>query len=237
MSTFSQMVDKMVLETKRPDMVNEIVTYLNQTLRELHSEPERANAVHYEANLREDLILATTESNFMWDIPNPAVFQAIRSVRYDGVIDRHGQPVWAEMIQPSRAINGVDYFYYRSGSKFAFAGYGGLNKVISIAWYEFTASLKYYPVANRPATYDIETGWSYLPAYNVDDVTRATARSLVSNWLLERWDMVIEEGLRAKIYKRASDDNRAKTAYSLFKQLHKNLYTSEVGDVTGYRQN
>jgi hypothetical protein len=233
MSTFSQIVDKIILETKRPDMKSDIISYLNQTMRELHTEPTRGNAAHYETNLKEDVLLSDSDSNFYWEIPKPQVFQGIRSVRYDSLLDRHGNQVWAEPIQPSRAMNGVDYFFYRSGSRFYFRGYGGLQKLISMAWYEFTPSLDYYAKALRPAEWSNSTGWTYLTAYDTDETTRAVARALVGNWILDRWDTVVEEGLRAKVYKRASDDSRARTCYSLFKQMHQNLYTSEIGDITG----
>ncbi len=48
-----------------------------------------------------------------------------------------------------------------------------------------------------------------------------------------RWSMVVEEGLRAKIYKRISDTERARTAYSLYAQQRQGLITSERADNGG----
>lgn len=42
-----------------------------------------------------------------------------------------------------------------------------------------------------------------------------------------RWQEVIEEGLRAKIYKRVGDDQRARTSYSLYQSLRKGLVMAE----------
>ena len=48
MTTFSQLVDSVVSETKRPDLVSEIATYLNQTIREVHFSADRNAALFAE---------------------------------------------------------------------------------------------------------------------------------------------------------------------------------------------
>lgn len=226
-TTFSQLVDKMSLELKRPDLATEIGTYLNQTIRELHFEPTRGNVVHFAENLREDQLTANVSVGFSWMIPNPSVFQALTAVQYATSWDQ-GQQIWPKMIQPGRVAAGLVNFYYRSGQNFYFAGYGGLNALINLAWHEYPRGLKYYPPDTRPASYDEDDGWTYLPVYDVDESTRKQAQLLTQNWLLDRWDMIIEEGLRAKVYKRISDDARSKTSYSLYSQLRQGLYTSEA---------
>lgn len=232
MTTFSELVDKMVAETKRPDMRVEIATYLNQTLRELHFEPQRGNAVFYKDNYKEDRIVSAVSSGFSWAIPSPQNFQAPAAARYDSVYS-DGAQVWAKEMRPGPAMAREPYSFYRAGGAFYFNNYGGVNASISWSWYEYVAALKYYAVGFRPATYDIESGWDYLTAYDVDDTTRANAESLVSNWLLIRWSTVIEEGLRAKVYKRVADETRARTSYSLYSTLRQGLYTSETSDVGG----
>ena len=82
MTTFSQLVDEVAFETKRPDLLAEIATYLNQTIREVHFEPSRGNVAFYSNNRREFQNVATTETGQIWDIPNPSAFQAIEAVRY-----------------------------------------------------------------------------------------------------------------------------------------------------------
>jgi hypothetical protein len=48
-----------------------------------------------------------------------------------------------------------------------------------------------------------------------------------------RWSDVISEGVRAKLFKRVSDTERARNCYSLYGQLRQGLMTSEVADVGG----
>lgn len=232
MTTFSQLVDKMVAETKRPDMRAEVSTYLNQTLRELHFEPQRGNAVFYRDNYKEQRVEATLDEGFSWAIPRPQVFQAVNAARYDSVwVD--GMQVWAREMRPGLAMAREPYAFYRVGGSFSFNNYGGVGATISLSWYEYVAALKYYVQGLRPASYDIESGWTYLEAYDVNDATRLAARELTSNWILLRWSTIIEEGLRAKVYKRVADEVRARTSYSLYSTLRQGLYTGETADVGG----
>lgn len=232
MTTFSQLVDDMVAETRRPDMRTELTRYLNQSLRECHTEPERGNVVFFKSNYQETQLTATSDTGYLWSIPNPATFQGIGAVRFDSVwVD--GDPVYAKEVLPGPRLNQVDYAFQRAGSAVSFKGYGGLNALISIAYYEFTPKLKYFAEADRPATWDDVTGWSYHVDYDIDDDTRATARELSGNWLLDRWDTVLEEGVRAKVYKRLSDDTRQRTAYSLFMQQRKGIIGAEGAELLG----
>ena len=234
MTTFSQLVDKITLETRRPDLRADVATYVNQTLRELHFEPTRGNVIMFRDNLFEDILYADTEQGFAWDIPAPGLFQAIAGVRYDSAVDQDGNPCWAQQVDsPSRVMNTIRHWFYRVGGRVFFKGYGGLNALISLSWYQYVPSLKYYESAVRPATLDELGVATYLPAYDVDAATRLNALDLTTNWLLRRWDTVIEEGVRAKIYKRITDTERARTCYSMYQTLRQGLFTAETADVTG----
>jgi len=217
----------MILEVRRPDLAVEIHSYVVQTIREVHFEPEHYNAVLFRNNLKEASLVANLDTGFTWTIPNPTIFQAMQAVRYDSVIDVDGCPVYAKERVPGRAMRDSLYFYYRATDYFAFANYGGNQAQISLAYYEYPRSLKYYAPDARPATWDDETGWSYAEGI-VTDEEKAAAREKTTNWLLERWDMVLKEGIRAKVYKRLSDDTRSRTSYSLYAQLRQGLFTSEI---------
>lgn len=225
MTTFSQLVDSMVTELLRPDLREQIGKYLNQAIREVHFEPQSNNAVQFRENFSEIQLTANVETGYTWDYPNPDRFQSVQVVKYDTVWDRDSQVYPPEVI-PSRALANLSQFYYRAGSTFAFAGYGGINGLISIGFYEYPRRLKYYVTADRPAQYDCEDGWTYHADY-VTDEEQADARLKVSNWMLLRWDTVLEEAVRAKVYKRVSDNDRARTAYSMYLTLRRGLVTAE----------
>lgn len=227
MTTFSQLIDSVVSETKRPDLVSEIASYLNQTIREVHFTPDRNAALFFSENFNEALLTATSESGYSWDIPNPGTFQKMVGVKYPTIYDRRGNDVWASETTPGRHLSALDYYFYRVGGTFVFSGYGGVDSQIALAWYAYPASLKYKTAIQRPAEYDVETGWSYAEGVDTEEL-QAAARSLVTNWLLLRWADVLMEGVRAKIYKRLSDTERARTCYSLYGSLRQGLWTSET---------
>lgn len=233
MTTFSQLVDKMVAETKRPDMATEMATYLNQTLRELHMEPSRGNAIFFKDNRLESQLTATADTGFYWDLPSISTWQGMEAVQYPNAPTRACEPIYAREMAPGKAMNRLDHFWYRAGPRVFFNCYGGINALINLSYYQYTKSLTYYISGSRPAIYDESTGWTYADAYNTSDAQRALAQAMTTNWLLLRWPMVIEEGLRAKVYKRLSDTDRSRTSYSMYQTLRQGLYSAEVGDVTG----
>jgi hypothetical protein len=206
------------------------------TLRELHMEPSRGNAIFFDDNYREEIVATTLETGQSWTPPRPHLFQGMHAVRFDSVFDRNDKQRYAKLRRPGPRLEEEECFYYRSGGSFVFGGlmgYGGIGANISLGYYEFTAGLKYYPANLRPAVWDAESGWTYLPAYDTNPTQREIARNLVSNWILERWGDVIAEGLRAKVYKRLSDTERARTAYSLYSTLRQGFFTSEAADISG----
>lgn len=229
MTTFSQLVDDIVRETRRPDLSADIADYLNQTIRELHFTPERGAVIHYRENLRELQLTANSDTSFGWDIPRPALFQSMQAVRYDSIYDRNGNHIYASEESPGRNLVNKTWFYYRAGGRFNFSGYGASGSLVSLAYYEYPRALKYYASANRPATWDMEAmAFAYGTGWDATDELKLDARNLTSNWLLVRWRDVVAEGLKAKVYKRASDDARARTSYSLYSQLRTGLFTSEI---------
>lgn len=232
MYTFSQLVDEIVSETKRPDLVSDISRYLNQTIREVHFTEDRGAALFFLENFRETQITSLSETALVWEIPEPTTFQKMAGVRYDNVWDDNGEQVWAKESTPGRHLNSMSRFFYRVGGTYVFAGFGGLNSKVSLAWYEFPRSLKYKAAGARPAEYDIESGWVYGSGI-VTDEQKLGARELSTNWLLMRWNQVIAEGLRAKVYKRLSDDSRAGKSYSLYQAQRHGLWTSETAEFYG----
>jgi len=233
MLTFSQIVDSVANETKRFDMLGEYASYLNQAIREVHFENEWGNVVFFQDNYHEELITATNDQIESWTMPRPELFQGGIVARFNGVIDERGHPRYALGLTPGPRLEQEPYAFYRAGRQVHFKGFGGVGRQIALSWFEYPPALKYYAVDQRPASYDIESGWTYLPEYDVDDASRATAERLVSNWLTLRWHTVLEEALRAKSYKRAGDENRQRTSYSLYMQLRRGLFTSEIAHSGG----
>lgn len=223
-------MDAITSESKRLDLITEIARYLNQTIREVHFDPDSGKVHLFAPNLNESQITATVESGQTWSPADARNFQVEMAVRFDNRFDNDGNPIYARRLVPGPRMNRELYAYYRVGDTLVFGGqkgYGGIGSKISIAYFLYPAAMKYFPVATRPASWDEIDGWTYLPVYDIDDTTRETARNLVSNWITDRWQPILEEGLRAKVYKRLSDDVRQRTCYSLYTQLRNGLVSSE----------
>jgi hypothetical protein len=233
-ATFSGLIDAVLVEVARPDLLTHATTYLQQVIRECHLDPERGTPVCLWPNYAEAQVTADAEIAYQWPLPDTTRFQAINMVRYDSVW-RDNYQVFALPLARTRAGNDQEHAYQLVGDRLIFKGYGGLGGVISISYYQYPRALKYYPLLSRPATYDEEAGYRYHASYDADDASRESARELTTNWLLERWPMVLEEGLRAKIYKRLGDETRARLCYSSFMQLRTGLINSEMIDLGGVR--
>lgn len=226
MSTFSQVVDEIVTEHLRPDLLVSVTSWLNETIREVHFDNRNGTnaTVLYDANRVEDEF-APSVLPALWSIPAIARFQQLETAFY---VERG---VYAKKRNPTRAYEdgyeNIEPYWYRSGSQLAFNGIS-IGDTAKLSWFEFPRRLNYYTAALRPATYNIETdAWTYLSAYDVSDTTRENAQNLVSNWLLLRWTEVLKEGVRAKLFKRQGEETRAKMCFSQFEALKLGLISSE----------
>src|SRR3546814_3218076 len=62
----------------------------------------------------------------------------------------------------------------------------------------------------------------------VTDEEKAAALAKATNWILSRHEDVVAEGARAKVYKRLSDTERARTSYSMYMSLRGGFWSNEV---------
>src|SRR5690606_18860425 len=134
MTTFSQLIDSVIRESRRPDLRTIIESQLNLTVRELHADSRTGMALRYGANLKELVVLATAETGFVWKIPDAHLFQNLEAVYYPN------QEVTPKSRSPGSAMAYMDspdgiYYFYRTGDAYAFSGYGGLNEPIYLAYY------------------------------------------------------------------------------------------------------
>jgi len=230
-TTYSQLVDEILSLSARPDRTVAIQRFVNQTIRELHSD-EKGGVFFFDKNLIEDQLTADANSGFSWT--TPAGFQRMQTVRYQGQADRENpQGAYAKALRPGVGQNRVAHFYYRAGKVVYFSGYGLSGDVIDIAYYQFPKHLAYYESALRPASWDLPTteadgdaAYSYLTATTAAE--KVIAEGLSTNWLLEDWDDLVREGSLAKVYKLQADTERAATHFSLYQRQRPALYTTEA---------
>lgn len=235
MTTFSQLVDTICAETRRPDMRTEVCNYVNQTARELHFDSERNKILFFNDNFREIQLTAGSESGFSWTIPNPAIFQKLKTVCYASRVDWAGKPIWPQRTTPGRHLNTLKEYYYQAGNQFFFNCYGGLNAKINLGFYEFPRRLSYQAVEDRLVAWDEETQeFVYDPGLTTPEL-QAAALEKAAHWILIRWEDVLAEGVRAKVYKRLSDTERARTTYSMYMSLRGGFWSNEVAYSESYQ--
>lgn len=221
MTTLSQIVREVAQETKRAGMTNELVSYANQVVRELHSNPSTDNVLLYPANMKEDIIVPDAEyDTYVWTIPTAHLYQNTNAVFYSDL------GIFAEEVTPRAIANCLDpHYYYRSGDSLVFAGFGA---EIKIAYYLYPKGLTYYNEGDAPALWDaVAQNWAYHADYIGNE---ATALGLVTNWLFQRHAELIKQGIRSKVYARLADIDRARSAYAMYMQARKMMAMAELGD-------
>lgn len=231
MTTFSQLVDRIAKELVRPDLVEMLPGYLNQTIRELFTHGQTGRPVFFDAARHEDLLavdsLTDVTESFVWEIPRPTRFQAMESVYYN----RFQKYVYKK--DPRVALVRNDFlvdarlFWYRVAQAVVFSSPGRIGDTIRVSWFEFPRHLAYQPEDQRPFIYD-EVNDRYLVADGTPDPE--AAKDAATNWILEKHEELLAEGLRAKAYKRMSDD-RQKTHYSQYETSRLGVQESEALDI------
>lgn len=231
MTTFSQLVDRIAEEMTRPDMVDKLPGYLNQTIRELfvHARtnlPCFFDDARQEAEIEIDTLSDKTES-YIWPLPFPARFQALESVFYDSASRyvRRADPRTALMHNDFDVSNGR--YWYRIGGNIVFSNPGRIGQKIRVSWFEYPRALAYQKPADRDIVYD-RAGDIYLVKAGTPDPLAAEAAA--TNWVLKKHEELMAEGLRAKAWKRA-DDNRQRVYYAQYEASRLAIQESETANM------
>lgn len=219
MTTFSQLVDRVLKETVRPDLIDMLPGYLNQTIRELFVHAQTGLPCFYDDARHEEQIELLTLTNktfaYVWELPRPTRFQAIESVYYDS-IQRYvykGDPRTAL----ARNDFNVDakYYWYRVANAIVMSAPGKIGDTVRVSWFEYPRALAYQQEADRVFVYDQDND---MYAYKSGIPDPEAAKEAATNWALERFEELLAEGLRAKAYKRMNDE-RQRTFYSNYETM------------------
>lgn len=222
-NTFSGAVDAVIERSGRIDRQADIIAYLRTTMRETQV------LAFFEKDMVEDTLPSVNVTPYIWTYPR--TFRQMRAVRYTHLADPQGKLIYPKYIAPGRLQERHDHMYYQSGTSFVFSGHlpdtaNSANTVIDVAYYAYFGALQYYATALRPAAFSLETDtWTYLTAVTATE--QEVARALVTNWMLESWFDMVQEGALAKLYK-TNDDVRSATTYSMYKQLQTSLMQGEA---------
>lgn len=209
---FSEMVDRVINRSKRPDRLADIVNWANLTMRECQT-----RALFYKDLIEDEITVPQpTADPFIWN--RPTGVRLLKAVKYpDGS--------YPNFLKPGPVQKHQRQYFYAASTYYVFVGVSNsidssiTDPVVGIAYYQYLRRLGYYAVADRPAVYDESAQtWTYNPPTTDPDVQEAD-QALVANWLLLDHGALIEEGTLAKVFKDAGDSQRAVSTYSLYKQL------------------
>lgn len=215
---FSETVDLVQVRSGRPGLrtLADCQAYVRAAIRECQMK------ALFESDLIEDVITTTT-ADYVWTTPRN--FRVMRTVKYD-------DGAYPPYLAPGKRQLDETSYFYKASNYFVFVGTASADSV-AVAYYNYARYFKYYAVGARPAVYDEETdtwtyldGGSYIATLGTDELDEA-ARELVSNWLMERWGALVEEGGLAKIYKNVGDD-RAGSSFALYKSMQGDLLRGEA---------
>jgi len=235
MYSHTQIIDDLIEELLRPDLRAAMGNALNQTIRELHfTTGQNPVPVGYADNIVELEITADSETGFTYVLPRPRQFQMMEAVWYSAYGRYATQRRPSSIRQFAESMDGAEYGWYRSGDTIAFDNYGGLDADIQLAWFEYVPRLKDYEVeADAPAWWDDTTeSWAYHEDYDTNAETRANALALSTSWMHLRWKDTLMAGVRAKIWARLGDTERAKIAYSSYESLRPLIVGAETYNMT-----
>lgn len=236
MTTFSQLIDEVIVETLRPDLKSVIVSYGNSTIRELHMQKETGAAIHFKSNILEDQLVPDVDDGFVWDIPQVQRFQGVEAVFYPN-LGKYAVERYPSSLHVFDGEVNSDYKWYRSGPSLVFMGYGGSAEPINVAYMLYPRRLVYYAAtgSTRLVTWDEENQvYTFDASIAGDDQAQTDALEKNTNWLLERWHDLVRQGVIAKVWARVGNVDRAKLAYSLFENQRELLYSSETFEKAGY---
>jgi len=221
-NTFSAAVDDVMRRSGHPDRRADIIAYIRQTFRECQCLDIAGSPIYWQRDLQEQT-LTVDAVPFIYETPQE--WRALGTVRYN-IVDRRNHYIYPKEINPGKAQNGEEFYYYKSMNSFVFSGIAA-NATLSMSYFKFFKKLPYYELAARPAVFTLEDdAWSYGAQYDTVELQTA-ARALVTNWILFDWYDLITEGALAKIYKTVQDP-RAATSYALYKSYQKTLNSGEA---------
>lgn len=197
---FSELIDRAVHMTGRPDSVDDIAYWANVTMRDI-SKREDFTDDSREAEIVLPPNRLMDGPPIIWDPP-----EGRQRFRREDVIE-DGCGCIADAVKPgSRMAKAGLFSYYHSGGSLVFMH---ACSPIRIYYYVYAPWLKYYPVASRPAVFDVEANdWGAATEANI---------ALVSNWLLERHSEVVLAGTLAKFFA-SKQDPRQQVHYSAYEQ-------------------
>ena len=138
--------------------------------------------------------------------PTPRTFRQMQAVRYDG-------HCYAMHQQPNRNQNQYCEYWYKLGGHHVFVGW---KEVVDLFYISYPPHFKYFTPTERPAVLDRGTGQFMYRAGlgpHVSSLGNATTHDMlerqVYDWMLDRWQSLVVDGVLTKLYVALGDERAA----------------------------
>lgn len=207
---FSELVDKIVTTSGRPDVTADIIDYTNTILRKIHGR------ALWDRNFKTIQISAPDRGfhcNYIrWERPRD--FSVLRTIQTCGE--------YIQFTRPGRHLENATHYYYADGNEFVIVA-PGITEA-TIGYYRKPARLKYYKPTERPAIFNCETErWQYLVpdsqgvyANRLEtDEDEFVARRKVADWILHDYPDAVRHGVLNLVYSQLGDD-QARSQFAIF---------------------
>lgn len=218
---FSEVVDKIVTTTGRPDQFRNVIDHANTIIRKVHAKAlwDRNFKTVEATNLN-----PAHDCNYMrWS--RPSDFSVLRTIQVgDDYLNYE---------RPGRHLQQASDYYYADGNEFILV-YPRI-KTATIGYYRKPQRFRYFKPNERPAVFDeVTEKWLYLvPNSNgqytdrlTTDLEEQNARTLVADWLLHEYPDVVNFGTSNLIYSQLGDE-QARASYAIFKDSISDLMRVE----------
>lgn len=193
---FSELVDRAVHVTGRPDTLDDVAYWANETMRDICRRED-----WMDDSIEELIELPAGQTSMVW---TPGVGRA-RYRRMDVMEDGCGCTGHATKPTARLKTNGIFSYYHSQGS---IVVVNACNPVMAY-YYAYQPWLAYYARNQRPTTFDVAAGvWTNDDPAVIDQV---------SNWMLERHSHVVLQGTLAKFFA-SKQDPRQGVHYSAYEQ-------------------
>ena len=211
---FSELVDRCVSISGRPDQLTSITACANEVLRTISKRGDWPDD-----SMEEIVPTPPGQSHVVW---TPEVGRS-RFRREEYIEDARGAEPTA--VRPSRRIRDISFYYYRSGDSFVFNGAVGDLKIY---YYAYQPWLRYYAVGSRPSVFDLATGEWTDPS--------ESALAQVTNWMLERHNAIVEAGTLQRFFA-SKQDARQGLYFSIFNEGISDIQRAEgIEQILGNRR-
>lgn len=237
-TSFSAIVDEIMITTGMHSEYGRVVGYLRTTLHETHSKG-------YFFRDMEEVSIVTDVTPYIYKLPFN--WKRAKFLQISGTATNKPTPI--PLIAPGINTRNLDVYYYQTLDSLVFSGVP-IGSTIAIAYYVHPRVFNYYhklgstdnPAISQgivPAYLDDFGVWHYLTTDGNGNSTYIptlgsaildeAAQNISGDWIVFKYHQMLIQGTLAKAFKDRGDIPRSTLSFSLYQTLLSDMIQSEGG--------